>query len=44
MTEEDRQAASLKFAKCMREHGVEMEDPKERPDHDQVADRARKAT
>jgi hypothetical protein len=28
MTEEDRQAAGLKFAKCMREHGVEMEDPK----------------
>ena len=28
-SEEDRQAAGLKFAKCMREHGVEMEDPKE---------------
>jgi hypothetical protein len=27
-SEEDRQAAGLKFAKCMREHGVEMEDPK----------------
>ena len=27
-SEEDRQAAGLKFAKCMREHGIEMEDPK----------------
>jgi hypothetical protein len=28
VSEEDRQAAGLKFAKCMREHGIEMEDPK----------------
>ena len=28
-SKEDRQAQGLKFAKCMREHGVEMEDPKE---------------
>ena len=28
VSKEDRQEASLKFAKCMREHGVEMEDPK----------------
>lgn len=27
-SEEDRQEAGLKFAKCMREHGIEMEDPK----------------
>jgi hypothetical protein len=27
-SEDDRQAQSLKFAKCMREHGVEMADPK----------------
>jgi hypothetical protein len=27
-SKEDRQAQGLKFAKCMREHGVEMEDPK----------------
>jgi hypothetical protein len=27
-SEEDREAAGLKFAKCMREHGIEMEDPK----------------
>lgn len=27
-SEEDQQAQSLKFAKCMREHGVEMDDPK----------------
>lgn len=27
-SDEDRQAASLKFAQCMREHGVDMEDPK----------------
>lgn len=28
MSDEDRQAAGLKFAKCMRENGVEMDDPK----------------
>ena len=28
-SKEDRQAQDLKFAKCMREHGVEMEDPKD---------------
>lgn len=27
LSEEDRQEAGLKFAKCMREHGIEMEDP-----------------
>lgn len=27
-SKEDQQAQSLKFAKCMREHGVEMDDPK----------------
>ena len=27
-SDEDRQEQGLKFAKCMREHGVEMEDPK----------------
>jgi hypothetical protein len=27
-SEDDQQAQSLKFAKCMREHGVEMDDPK----------------
>ena len=27
-SDEDRQEAGLKFAKCMREHGVEMADPK----------------
>lgn len=29
VSKEDRQEAGLKFAKCMREHGVEMEDPKD---------------
>ena len=27
-SEEDRQEAGLEFAKCMREHGIDMEDPK----------------
>jgi hypothetical protein len=27
-SKQDRQEQGLKFAKCMREHGVEMEDPK----------------
>lgn len=29
ISEEDSQEAGLKFAQCMREHGIEMEDPKE---------------
>lgn len=28
-SEEDNQAKMLEFAKCMREHGVDMEDPKD---------------
>lgn len=28
MSDEDRQEMRLKFARCMRKHGVEMEDPK----------------
>ena len=27
-TKEDREAMGLKFAKCMREHGIDMDDPK----------------
>jgi hypothetical protein len=27
-TKEDREAFGLKFAKCMRDHGIDMEDPK----------------